>query len=103
MWYYNEADAATIHSTLADKEIQLGRFIGMGFSGAETFSGKHNGVKSLLQKNSSYAIYAHFHCHLQLACVQAANHTKGIKHVYTMLIAFWIFSSTHRKKHAACY
>jgi len=60
----------------------------MGFDGAATFSVKHNGVQSLIQKNSPYALYVHCHCHLlQLACVQAANHAKGIKHVYTMLVA----------------
>ena len=35
-----------------------------------------------------YALFVHCHCHLlQLACVQAANSTKGIKHVYVTLMA----------------
>ena len=91
-----KADAATIHFTLiqflAEKEIKLSKFVGMGFDGAVTFSGKHNGVQSLLRQNSPHALYVHCHWHLlQLACVQAANHTKGIKHVYTMLISLWKF------------
>jgi len=33
--------------------------------------------------NSPHSIFVHWHCHLlQLACVQAANNTQGIKHVY---------------------
>ena len=34
----------------------------------------------------------HYHRHLlQLACVQAANHTEGIKHIYITLITLWNF------------
>ena len=78
------ADATSIHSTLIKflekKEIKLNKLIGMGFDGAATFSWKHNGVQSLLRQNSPHVLYVHCHCHLlQLACVQAANHTKGIK------------------------
>ena len=40
-----KADAVTIHSTLIkflnEKEMQLGKLVGMGFDGAATFSGKH--------------------------------------------------------------
>ena len=63
---------------------------GMGFDGAATFSGRHNGVQALLNRNSPHSIFVHCHCHLlQLACVQAANSTQGIKHVYTTLITLW--------------
>ena len=59
-----------------------------GFDGA-TFSEKHNGVQSVL-KNSFYAVFVHCHCHLlQFACVQAANATSGIKHVYITLTTLW--------------
>ena len=38
------------------------------------------------------AIFVHCHCQLlQLACVQAASHTEGIKHVYITLITLWKF------------
>ena len=89
-----KADAVTIYSTLikflSEKEIQLGKLIGMGFDGAATFSGKHKGVQSLLKKNSPHALYVHCHCHLlQLAYVQAANNTAGIKHIYTTLTSLW--------------
>ena len=83
-----KADAKTIYTTLVDvlrvKDISLSKLVGMGFDGAATFSGKRNGVQSLLKMN------VHCHCHLlQLACVQAANHTPGIKHVYTTLTTLW--------------
>ena len=39
------------------------------------------------------------HCHLlQLACVQAANHTEGIKHVYITLITLWKFFHYSQKR-----
>ena len=45
-----------------------------------------------MKKNSPYAIFMHCHSHLlQLACVQAANHTEGNKHVYITLITLWKF------------
>ena len=89
-----KADAKTIYTTLVDvlrvKDIPLSKLVGMGFDGAATLSGKRNGVQSLLKKNSPHALYVHCHCHLlQLACIQAANHTPGIKHVYTTLTTLW--------------
>ena len=88
-----KADAATIYSTLVDyiletkqKHIWLSKLVGMGFDGAATFSGDKTGVQCRLKKNSPHALFVHCQCHrLQLACVQAANHTTGIKHVYTTL------------------
>ena len=87
-------DPKTIYTTLVDvfrvKDSPLSKLVGMGFDGAATFSGKRNGVHSLLKKNFPHALYVHCHCHLlQLACVQAANHTRGIKHVYTTLTTLW--------------
>ena len=38
---------------MKDKNIQISKLMGMGFDGAATFSGKHNGVQSLL-KNSLF-------------------------------------------------
>ena len=62
----------------------------MGFDGAATFSGKHNGVHSLL--DPPHALYAHYHL-LQLAYVQPVNHTADMKDVYTTLTSLWtIFS-----------
>ena len=89
-----KADARSIYETLVDclrtKGVQISKLIGMGFDGANTFSGKHNGVQARLRKNSPHAIFVHCHCHLlQLACVQAANSTSGIKHVYTTLTTLW--------------
>ena len=64
----------------------------MGFDGAATFSGDKTGVQRRLKKNSPHALFVHCHCHpLQLACVQAANHTTRIKEVYTTLTTLWKF------------
>ena len=64
----------------------------MGFDGAATFSGDKTGVQCRLKKNSPHGLFVHCHCHrLQLACVQAANPTTGIKHVYTTLTTLWKF------------
>ena len=54
-----KADAKIIYTTLVDvlraKDIPLSKLVGMGFDGAATFSGKRNGVQSLLKKNSPHA------------------------------------------------
>jgi len=46
-----KADASTIYETLTDcmkkKGLVIGNMIGMGFDGAATFSGRHNGVQAL--------------------------------------------------------
>ena len=81
-------DARTIYSALVefmkDKNIQISKLVGMGFDGAATFSGKHNGVQSLLKKNLPHAVFVHCHCHLlQLAYVQMSNH------VYVTLTTLW--------------
>ena len=99
-------NAKTIYSALIefmkDKNIQISKLVGMGFDGAATFSGKHNGVQSLLKKNSPHALFVHCHCHLlQLACVQAANATSGIKHVYVTLTTLWKFFH-YSPKRAEC-
>jgi hypothetical protein len=91
-----KADAASIYTTLTDwfkqKGIQPSKLVGMGFDGAATFSGARTGVQARLKKNSPRALYVHCHCHLlQLACVQAANHTPGIEHVYKTLLTLWKF------------
>ena len=83
-----KADAESIHSALTEclkaKNIQLSRLIGMGFDGAAAFTGRWSGVQQRMKKRSPHAIFVHCHCHLlQLACVQAANGTAGIEHVYT--------------------
>ena len=83
-------DAESIYSALVEclksKNIQLSNLIGMGFDGAATFSGKKSGVQARMKKHSPHALFVHCHCHqLQLACVQAANGTAGIEHVYVTL------------------
>ena len=81
-----KANAESIYSALVEyyreKNIQLGRLIGMGFDGAATFSGDKTGVQRRLKELAP--LFVHCHCHvLQLASVQAANATPGITHVYT--------------------
>ena len=89
-----KADAENISTVLVkclkDKSLQVGNIIGMGFDGAATFSGKKSGVQARLKKHAPHAVFVHCHCHmLQLACVQAANATTRIKHVYTRLTSLW--------------
>ena len=91
-----KANAESICSALVEycreKNIQLGRLIGMGFDGAATFSGDKTGVQRRLKELSPHALFVHCRCHvLQLASVQAANGTPGIKHVYTTLMLWKFF------------
>ena len=91
-----KADAESIYSALVEycreKNIQLGRPIGMGFDGAATFSGDKTGVQRRLKELSPHVLLVHCRCHvLQLASVQAANATPGIKYVYTTLMTLWKF------------
>ena len=79
-----------ITNCLKSKGLQVSSIIGLGFDGATTFSGKKTGVQTRLKKHAPHAIFVHCHCHmLQLACVQAANSTPGIKHVYIALTTLW--------------
>ena len=92
--HLRKADAESIHSALIEclkqKNLQVKRMVGMGFDGASTFSGKKTGVQARMKKLAPHALFVHCHCHLlQLACVQAANSTPGIKHVYVTLTALW--------------
>ena len=91
-----KANAESIYSSLVEhcrgKNIQLGRFIGKEFDGAATFSGDKTRVQRRLKELSPLALFVHCRCHvLQLASVQAANVTPGIKHVYTTLMTLWKF------------
>ena len=86
-----KANAESIYSALAkycwEKNLQLGRLIGMGFDGAATFSGNKTGVRRRLKELSPHVLFVPSLCHvLQLAFVQAANATPGIKHVYITLM-----------------
>ena len=99
-----KANAESIYSALVEfcreKNIQLGRLIGMGFDGAVTISGDKTGVQRRLKELSPHALFVHCRCHvLQLASVQAANATPGIKHVYTTLMMLWKFFH-YSPKHA---
>ena len=83
-----KANAESIYSALVEycreKNIQLGRLIGMGFDGAATFSGDKTGVQRRLKELSPHALFVH----CRWASVQAANATSGIKHVSTTLIMY---------------
>ena len=94
--HLKRANAESIYSALVEclkeKDLQVSRIVGMGFDGASTFSGKKTGVQTRIKKLAPHALFVHCHCHLlQLACVQAANSTTGIKHVYVSLTALWKF------------
>lgn len=94
--HLKKADAESIYFALVEclkeKQLEVSRIIGMGFDGASTFSGKKTGVQTRIKNIAPHALFVHCHCHLlQLACVQAANSTNGIKHVYVTLTALWKF------------
>ena len=72
--------------------MKFSKLVGMGFDGTATFSDDKTGIHRRLKKKSYHALFVHCHCHrLQLACVQAANHTTGLKHMYTTLSTLWKF------------
>ena len=78
-----------ISGVLQGKEHSVGK--ALGFDEAATFSGDKTGVQRRL-KELSPPLFVHCRCHvLQLASVQAANATPGIKHVYTTLMTLWKF------------
>ena len=82
-----------------EKNLQLGRLIGMEFDGAATFPGDKTGVQGRLEELSLHALFVHCRCHvLQLASEQAANATPGIRLAYTTLMMLWKF--LHSPKHA---
>ena len=62
-----KADAETIYvitsivQCLKKKNIEVSKLVDMGFDGAATFSGKHNGVQSLLKKISPHSMFVHCH------------------------------------------
>ena len=91
-----KANAESIYCALVkycrEKNFQLGRLIGVGFDGAGTFSGDKTGVQRRLKELSPHALFVHCRCHvLQLASVQEANATPGIKHIYATLMTLWKF------------
>ena len=91
-----KGNAKTIYSALIDclkqKNFRVKKIVCMGFDGANTFSGNKNGVQAKLKKLAPHALFVHCHCHmLRLACVQAANETTGIKHVYVTLTIYFYF------------
>ena len=89
-----KTNAQSIYSVLVDwlkkKDMQCSKLTGMGFDGAAIFAGKKSGVQARLKKHAPHSVFVH--CHkLQLACVQSANSTEGIKHVFTTLTTLWKF------------
>ena len=84
---------------LAKEEgLQCSKLIGMGFDGAATFAWKKLDVQACLKKHVPHSVFVHCHCHkLQLACVQSANRTEGIKNVYTTLTTLWKFFTIRRR------
>ena len=85
---------------MRDKYRSASALDGLPWSG--NFLWKHNGVQSLLRKNSPHAVFVHCRCHLlQPACVQAANGINGIKNVYITLTTLWKFFH-YSPKRAEC-
>ena len=90
-----KANAESNYSALVEycreKNIQLGRLIGMGFDGAATFSGNKTGVQRRLKELSPHALFVHCLYHVVQLASEAVNATPGIKHVYTTLMTSWKF------------
>jgi hypothetical protein len=63
-----------------EKNLEVGRIVGLGFDGAATF------LDEGLAFRHVYKGILLMLCHCHLACVQAANNTPGIAHVYRTLI-----------------
>ena len=101
--HLHKADAESIYSAIIDclkqKNLHINKVIGMGFDGTSTFSGRLTGVQARLKKHAPHALFVHCHCHmLQLACVQAANATPGIQHIYVTLTTLWNFCNNSPKR-----
>ena len=102
--HLKKADAESIYSAviecLKQKNLQVSKIVGIGFDGASTFSGKKSGVQTCMKNLAPHALFVHCHCYLlQLACIQAANSTSGIKQVYTTLTSLWkLFSQKKQKR-----
>ena len=56
-----KVDAESIYlallQCLRDKNMQIGRMVGMGFDGASTFSGKKTGVQARLRQHAPHAVF----------------------------------------------
>ena len=86
--HLKKANTEHLFCSHGTSEREVSGIIGMGFDGASTFSGKKTRVQKSIKKIAPHILFVHCHCHLlQLACVQAANSTNGIKHVYVTLTA----------------
>ena len=83
---------------IKNSNMQLSKLVGMGFNGAAAFAGKSSGVQVYLKKHALHSVFIHCCCHqLQLACIQAANSTEGIMHVYTALTTLRKFFTIRRR------
>ena len=94
-----KADAKTIYSTLVDflmqKNIQLSKLVGMGFDGA-TFSGKHNGVQSLLEKTHLMLyLYTATAIYFNLPALKLPTTLKELSVCTQHLLIFGNISTTH--------
>ncbi len=58
-----KADAEAIYialvTSLKEKNLELGKVVGMGFDGAATFSGRKTGVQARIKKHAPHAIFIH--------------------------------------------
>ena len=85
--------AESIYSALVEccreKNIHLGRLVGMLLPSSVK---NNNRSSNKVEELSPHALFVHCHCRLlQLASVQAAKATPGIKDVYTTLLSLWKF------------
>ena len=90
-----KADAASIYTTLTDwfkqKGSQPSKLVGMGFDGAVTFSGAKWSPGETQEEFSLSSLCSLSLPHASTCCIQVANHTPGIEHVYKTLMTLWKF------------
>ena len=90
-------DAESIYSALVEclksKNIQLAILLAWDSTvQLHSLERSQAFIQARMKKHSPHALFVHCHCHqLQLACVQAANGTAGIDHVYVTLTTLWKF------------
>ena len=79
-----------LQSFLQLKQLDLRKFIGQGYDGAATFSGKITGVHKRIQTFCAHAIYIQCSCHrLHLTSIQAAASVKEIKIFFGIMTSVW--------------
>ena len=97
-----EAIKSVVIKQLEESKLDVKKLTGLGSDGASVWTGKQNGVASLLRKESKVMLNVHCICHrLALACGDANNDVAYIETVEKILLQLWSFFNNSAKKTAA--